>query len=162
MSKKSQKSAPVLPLIKKTGLFWGVRARKCGGVKGSPRHHFEAQKTRRKMVPKLLTKTPASSRSAYPKMAIFAQIHFPAQPRIWPIWPSGAKIGVNRARPQRCGGVKGSPSHHFSCHDATRKMVARTFIRTPASSSSGQKKAQKMAKKIEKFWVPKIMFRSFF
>ena len=83
---RPQKSAPVLPLIKKIGLFLGVRARKCGGVKGSPRHHFEAQKTTRKMVPKLLTKTPASSSSAYPKMAIFAQIHFPAQPRIWPIW----------------------------------------------------------------------------
>ena len=82
LPKKSQKSAPVYTPQKKFARFWGSRERKCGGLSRNLRHHFEAQKTTKKMVAKVPSETLPSSLSRPPKMAIFAQIASPAQPRI--------------------------------------------------------------------------------
>ena len=114
------------------------------------------------MVPKLLTKTPASSRSAYPKMAIFAQIRFPSQPGSGRSGPSGARIGVNRARPQRCGGLFKSSMHHFSCENATRKMLASDLKRPPHRRAQDQKRPRKGSKKSKKVVQKKSCSRHFF
>ena len=89
-SSRYPKTAPTFscttPLRAFFGRFWRARARTCAGLSRNLGYHFEAQKTRKKMAPKVLSETLPFSSSAYPKIAILDKSFFLHEPRIWPIW----------------------------------------------------------------------------
>ena len=128
-SSRYPKTAPTFscttPLRAFFGRFWGSRARTCAGFSRNLGYHFEAQKTRKKMAPKVLSETLPISSSAYPKIAILDKSFFLHEPRIWPIWDLSPQvwIGAFRALPHRYKGVKENLRNHLPSFFATRKMV---------------------------------------
>ena len=71
-----------IPLRAFFGHFLGSRSPRCGGLIKRAMHHLSSRKAGRKMLHRTSSETPYTSRTRYPKMAVFDQIAFLAQPPI--------------------------------------------------------------------------------
>ena len=71
-----------IPLRAFFGHFSGSRSPRCGGLIKRAMHHLSSREAGRKMLHRTPSETPYTSRTRYPKMAVFDQIAFLAQPPI--------------------------------------------------------------------------------
>ena len=114
-----------IPLRAFFGRFLESRAQRCMGFSRNLGYHFEAQKTRKKMAPKVLSETLPFSSSTYPKIAILDKSFFLHEPRIWPIWDLSPQVWIRAspALPHRYKGGKENLRNHLPSFFAARKMV---------------------------------------
>ena len=70
-----------IPLRAFFGHFSGSRSPRCGGLIKRAMHHLSSREAGRNMLHRTPFETPYTSRTRYPKMAVFDQIAFLAQPR---------------------------------------------------------------------------------
>ena len=79
MAKKRSKGIPLRAFF---GHFSGSRSPRCGGLIKRAMHHLSSREAGRKMLHRTPSETPYTSRTRYPKMAVFDQIAFLTQPPI--------------------------------------------------------------------------------
>ena len=80
---KMAENAPcTIPLRAFFGRFSGSRSLRCGGLIKRAVHHLSTRDAGRKMLHRTPSETPYTSSTRYPKMAVFDQIAFLAQPPI--------------------------------------------------------------------------------
>ena len=80
--KMAENFSCTIPLRAFFGHFLGSRSPRCGGLIKRAMHHLSSREAGRKMLHRTPSETPYTSRTRYPKMAVFDQIAFPAQPLI--------------------------------------------------------------------------------
>ena len=71
-----------IPLRAVSGRFSGSRSPRCEGLIKRAMHHLSSREAGRKMLHRTPPETSHTSSTRYPKMAVFDQIAFPAQPPI--------------------------------------------------------------------------------
>ena len=71
-----------IPLRAFFGRFSGSRSPRCGGLINRAMHHLSSRDAGRKMLHRTPSETPYTSSTRSPKMAVFDQVAFPAQPPI--------------------------------------------------------------------------------
>ena len=71
-----------IPLRAFFGRFSGSRSQRCEGLIKLAMRHLSSREAGRKMLHRTPTESPYTSSTRHPKMAVFDQVAFPAQPPI--------------------------------------------------------------------------------